>query len=81
MSTAQPNGRKYTLTKAWLVMGSAVMLGSGVLAALGKLTGDWTTLASAFFATSAGVVASFSAANAYVTGKAADNKLTQGGTV
>jgi hypothetical protein len=48
------------------------MAASVYLAATGKLTGDWTTLCSAFFIASAGAVAAYIGGNAYTTGKGGD---------
>jgi hypothetical protein len=64
--------RKYVMTNRWLVINSAVMAASVYLAATGKLTGDWTTLCSAFFIASAGAVAAYIGGNAYTTGKGGD---------
>jgi hypothetical protein len=85
MTPTQPpddpkSSRKYILTKAWLGINSAVMAGAGALTAIGKLSPDFATMATAFFVASAGVIASYSVANAYESGeqsKAGFN--TQGG--
>ena len=53
-------GRKF-----WLAL--EALTGGLVLAFLGKLTGDFVTLASV-------VVGSFHAADSYMTGKSIDNK-------
>jgi len=50
-------GRKF-------VVGMLALVGAFVLACMGKLTADFSTVAAV-------VVASFSAANAYITGKTA----------
>lgn len=75
---AKPNGRKYTLTKAALWYSVGVTGLSFALGLLGRLTPEWVQVVTIALPAVAGVVASFSAANAYVTGKTAGTD-SQGG--
>lgn len=79
MTRPKPNGRKYFLTKVGLGLTAAPVAGIFALAGAGKVTTDVTTLLAAalppYYLAVGVLVSGFNAANAYTTGKAADNNL------
>lgn len=60
------DSRKYILVKGWFAFAGAVVVADAILAALGKLTPDMASITNTFFLSSAGVVATYSAANAWI---------------
>ncbi len=83
MSDEQPNGRKYWLTKVGLALTALPVVGIFVIAALGKSNTDTATTFAAvlppYYLAIGVLVTGFNAANAYTTGKAADNDLLNQG--